>query len=400
MSLLEELEKEERWQEFLKDKVNNHRISTKEQEKLQKYIQEKRYLPLANAILRQNYVFSYPVKHLINKVDKSKKRVIYTFSEDETMILKMINYLLYQYDTCFSPNCYSFRKNIGVKQALKKITSHPKIDEFCSYKVDISNYFNSIPIPLLLPKLQPIIGADTVLYEFFKQLLENNKVVFQGTIIEEQKGIMAGVPISAFLANVYLTEMDLYFQKQNVLYTRYSDDIILFCKRQELEKNITQLEERIQQNGLQINEQKRAITKAGEKWEFLGFSYCNGEIDISDITKKKIKGKIKRASRKIRRWMLKKNAEKERALKAMNKKFNQKFYSYQTSDELTWSKWYFPILTTTKGLEEIDHYMQENLRYLVTGKYNKKNYEKVGYMLLKSCYYRSLVHEYYKQKRS
>ena len=35
--------------------------------------------------------------------------------------------------------------------------------------------------------------------------------VFNGEQIEEQKGIMAGVPISSFLANYYLKDMDLYF---------------------------------------------------------------------------------------------------------------------------------------------------------------------------------------------
>ena len=39
---------------------------------------------------------------------------------------------------------------------------------------------------------------------------------------------MAGVPISSFLANYYLKDMDLYFEKKNVLYFRYADDILVF----------------------------------------------------------------------------------------------------------------------------------------------------------------------------
>lgn len=44
---------------------------------------------------------------------------------------------------------------------------------------------------------------------------------------------MAGTPMSPFLANVYLTEMDKYFEERDVLYFRYSDDIILFADSME-----------------------------------------------------------------------------------------------------------------------------------------------------------------------
>ena len=49
-----------------------------------------------------------------------------------------------------------------------------------------------------------------------------------GKIIEEEKGIMAGVPIASFLANYYLKDLDNYFYKHGVTYCRYADDIIVF----------------------------------------------------------------------------------------------------------------------------------------------------------------------------
>ena len=42
--------------------------------------------------------------------------------------------------------------------------------------------------------------------------------------------------------------------------------------------------------------------------------------------------------------------------------------------------------------------MQEEQRFIITGKHYKKNYEKVTYELLKKCNYKSLVNEYYKSK--
>ena len=94
--------------------------------------------------------------------------------------------------------------------------------------------------------------------------------------------------------------------------------------------------------------------------------------------------------------MIKKDASYQVALKAMNRKYNRKFFGKQDKEELSWKYWFFPTINTSDSLKIIDNYMQEQERYLVTGKHNKKNYKIVPYELLKECNYRSLVHEYYK----
>ena len=64
--------------------------------------------------------------------------------------------------------------------------------------------------------------------------------------------------------------------------------------------------------------------------------------------------------------------------------------------ELSWKYWFFPTITTDKSLKVIDKYMQQELRYIVTGKHNKRNYKIVPYTVLKNCNYKPLVSEYYK----
>ena len=93
--------------------------------------------------------------------------------------------------------------------------------------------------------------------------------------------------------------------------------------------------------------------------------------------------------------MIRKDASYERAVSAVIRKFNKKFYQVKDNSELTWCLWYFPIINTSKGLHEIDLYMQECLRYIRTGRYNKKNYN-LKYEELKRLGYRPLVGEYYK----
>jgi hypothetical protein len=307
----------------------------------------------------------------------------------------MISYLLHGYDHLFSPNLYSFRSSQGVKKALYDLRQVKDIGSMYGYKVDIKNYFNSVDVEKLLKRLNKELTGDGKLYDLFEKILSNPFVTFRDELIEEQKGIMAGVPLSAFLANFYLKEMDHYFFEKGVTYLRYADDIILFSEdAEELNRHKVKIHEFLKDNGLSVNTSKEFFFRPGERFEFLGFSIENGIIDLSDNTVRKIKGKIKRASRSIRRWAFRKDVSGDPVLRTMIKKFDIKFFG-KGETELSWKYWFFPTINTDAGLREVDLYMQERLRYAVTGRYNKKNFDDVPYERLKECGYRSLVSEFY-----
>jgi len=393
-SLLDSLNNEICWNDFLESKENSKNLPQKVVKEYQEYINNKKYMEIANGIIDGSYKFSIPRKVLISKSGKNKKRTVYIYAEKENYILKMISHLLYKYDNIFSPNLYSFRKKNGVKKAIYTITKTRKINEMCAYKVDIKNYFNSINVKKLLKDLKKDL-KDERLYNLIEEILLNKRVEYENKIIIEEKGIMAGVPISAFLANYYLKDLDEYFYKNNILYARYSDDIIVFGNTME---EIEQYQQTIKQflniKELSVNEEKEYFYKAKEKFEFLGFSFKNGVIDISNNSFKKIKGKIRRTARGLRRWMIRKEATSEITLKAMNRKYNNKFFG-KSENDLTWKYWFFPIINTDKTLKQIDRYMQEQQRYVITGVHNKRNFKKVPYEFLKKCNYKSLVNEYH-----
>ena len=136
-------------------------------------------------------------------------------------------------------------------------------------------------------------------------------------------------------------------------------------------------------------------TKApGEKVDFLGFSYEKGKLDLSENTKKKIKGKIKRKAEALRRWQRKKGLSEEKAAIGFINAMNKKFFGYGNEDEFTWERWFFPNLTVVDGLKEVDQYMQQYIRYCVTGRHYKGNY-RITYEQMKKWGYINLVHAYY-----
>lgn len=394
--LNEDLENDIKWNEYLNYKLSKDYINKKEKDELINFIQNKKYKKICDELVNGKYIFSIPKKHIISKGATNKKRVVYTYNEDEMMLLKYISYVLYDYDYIFSPNLYSFRKNNSVKRAIKNISNIKNIRNMYGYKVDIQNYFNSIDINLLLDNLKKDI-KDNALFVLIETILKSEYVEYNNKIITENKGAMAGIPISAFLANYYIKEIDEYFWNQNLVYFRYADDIIMFCNtKEELINNQKILTDFIGKYNLNINHNKEYFFEKNEKWEFLGFSFINGDIDLSENSVRKIKAKIRRSARGIRRWMLKKNVHYNQALKAMNRKYNRKFYGKQDKLELSWKYWFFPTITTDKSLKVIDKYMQQELRYIVTGKHNKRNYKIVPYTVLKNCNYKPLVSEYYK----
>ncbi len=398
MDILSRLSDADEWQAFLEHKLAQGNISRRDTDELKNFIENEEYLPIVRKI-RNGESFDPPARKLISKSKADRKRAVYTFGRQESLVLKLVAFMLRDYDSVFAPNLYSFRNDRGVKRATEDILRIKDLDRRYVYKVDISDYFRSVDIELLLPGLEEILSDDRPLFLFIKGLLECPYAVVDGEVIEDRKGIMAGVPISAFLANVYLLSLDRYFYENKIPYMRYSDDIIVFARDEEqLGSCIEKIAQTLAERRLSVNPEKETVTKPGEKWEFLGFSYHMGVIDISDVSFEKLKAKMRRKTRALSRWASRKGASGERAASAFVRRFNAKLFDNPVYSELTWTRWFFPVINTDRTLKEIDAYMQECIRYLSTGKRTKAKYS-CRYEDIKALGYRSLVNEYYRQKK-
>ncbi len=383
-----------KWLEFLQSRLDTNYDTLEEKRVLKEFIENKKYKEITSKLKENNYTFSIPRKKEINKNHTNKKRVVYSYKFNEMVVLKYIAYNLYKYDKLFQNNLYSFRKNKSVKEAIYKLRKTKNLKNMYGYKVDIKNYFNSVDISIIINNLKQDI-KDQDLLNLIVSILTNKKVSINNTIIEEDKGIMAGIPLSAFLANYFIKDIDKYFKDRKIIYSRYSDDIILFANtKEEIIEYSNKLKELLLSYNLTINPSKENYYEPHDTWEFLGFSYNDKKIDLSDNSLHKIKGKIRRSARSIRRWMIRKDVEPDKAMRVMIKKFNIKFYCSRNS-ELSWKYWYFPVINTSETLAIVDEYLQQYIRYIATGKHNKKNYKVVPYSQLKRLGYKSLVHEYY-----
>ena len=398
-SILTQLTRQEAWEEFLAYRLMKGRFNWHAFDEADRFVEQEAYLHLAQRIA-QGEGLGIPTKKIVNKMGSGKKRVVYSFAPDEMVILKLIAFRLYKYDACFTPNCYAFRRGVKASDAIFSIRKAIGDRKMWAYKLDIHDYFNSISIDILLPMLEEMLADDLPLYRFFEKMLTDNRVVSGGETIAERHGVMAGVPTAPFLADVYLKEVDRYFHDAHVIYARYSDDIILFAPdRETLMAYKAQMAEFLTKYRLEVNPDKEKIYSPDDAYEFLGFRCHAHDIDISEATKKKMKGKIKRATKSLMRWRIRNHMEPEKAMKGLINHFNRVFFESDDTETLTWARWFFPVINQTDGLKEIDHYLQQNIRYLGTGKHNKSNY-KTDYAQLKQMGYKSLVNEYYTTRMS
>ena len=215
------------------------------------------------------------------------------YPEDENTLLKLLTYLmLRKYDYLFSDNLYSFRPGKTAKDAVRKLVKSKNICNMYCYKADISNYFNSIDTDLFLPLLKRTISDDQQLYNFLEPLLTEPEVIDCGKKCQEKKGIMAGTPLSAFYANLFLNELDHYFSDREIPYARYSDDIIVFAESQEkINEYASIIRSFLTGSGLAVNKDKEFLSLPGEERTFLGFLFDGRVIDIAPVTVKKLKKK-------------------------------------------------------------------------------------------------------------
>jgi len=278
------------------------------------YVYKKRVLSIKDKILQKE----------LSKIIKNIKQNNYEFIFNYFLLNDKIVYTLQQSPEVFfiiKKLQYNIKHSFKIKPANRyEITNQVKNllnNNFPKYiiRTDIKNFYESIPHN----KLKKKIYKNNILSNFSKRLISKILIDFKN-YSGLDKGIPRGIGISAYLAELYMKDIDNNIKSlPNVTYyARYVDDIIIiFTPNKQNEKNnyLQQIEKFIQEENLELNSEKTqefdltlpsknesdSITK---KYilEFLGYKYFfnnikkenqnNLIIGLSDKKKKKYIKKI------------------------------------------------------------------------------------------------------------
>ena len=356
---------------------------------------------IIDSIIAGEYEWSTPQKVLISKHGKNKKRVVYVYALKDRLILGvMYRALSDYYSDKISDRCFSYKKSVSTSHAIQYIKDNK--DNMHSYgvKIDIHAYFNSVSREKVIDMINELFTGG--LKVTIEKLMLNDDITYKNKKLTEWKSLIPGNPLSSFFANWCLRQCDNYFDNLDVIYARYSDDIIILDKSKEaLLNDLDTVCKYLNQYNLEINADKYTWFEPGDEVQFLGLKIDgNGDIDIADHSFMKLK-------KQIHRWCKKGRVEIERdhrrfdvVARGIMYRINSKnlFCALHNDTTFGWALYAFPRITTDKTLKELDLYTKNTFRALKTGKHNKANYGALTEEEFKELGWVSLVQLYHLYK--
>ncbi len=271
-------------------------------------------------------------------------------------------------------------------------------------KIDISNYFQSVPRKVILKSVYDLV-EDYLGRQLLERLYDINKVYYKDEIKEEYLGIMPGSALSSFMANYILKDLDNIMINKSEIYARYSDDIVLFAKDKEKLKELERiLVYNLSLIGLSVKQEKIQYYSNNDMVTFLGLDITKDFIDVNEKSYKAMRKVIKQKCEKQRK-LLEEGRIKDKELairKAIQSIYNTIYYSL-VSDKIEHKggriQYIFSSITRTDKLKQLDFYMLDTLRYVYNGKHNKGVVKILDTKKLESLGFISFVKMFYLYKK-
>ena len=197
------------------------------------------------------------------------------------------------FEQSFHRESYGFRPKRGCKDALRKVASLLKDENYWVVDADIKGYFDNIPREQLMDKVREHISDGRVL-RLIEAYLEQQVMDGLETWTPEA-GTPQGAVISPLLANIYLNQLDHLMDEKGFEMVRYADDFVILCKtREEAEEALAVVTQWITEAGLTLHPIKtKIVNEDTDGFEFLGYLFKGGKRFPRDKSLRKLKDSIR-----------------------------------------------------------------------------------------------------------
>lgn len=349
MELMDRLLDDRCWDEFLEYRSSLCNISKLELKRLEDYVTHRRY------------------RNLVRRIHARESLRSFTFNEEENIFLRMVAYLLKDYDHLFCDNLYSHRNDMGVKKVIKVLGRGNLGGRSYAYHICLADYLDRIALDDIVRVLEEKMHQERKFIRFIRELSVCYCANSKEAEATGRSGILRGTPLSGFLSNLYLHDIDYYFWDRCVPYIRYSDDIIIFSESKEKIDAYSAfikgcLDDK--KDGYQLTE---CCIDPGKRIEFFDLRFEDGHIDISEDSLARITDSLWKKAKKLRGIKVSKGLSDAKAAKVYIRYVNRRFYESNKYHKLSWSQWYLPILSTDVSLHKIDKCVVDCIRYIFSG---------------------------------
>ena len=202
---------------------------------------EKILVDLLDNLSKKKY-FPQPLHPILMEKPDGSFRLICVPAIQDRIIQKLIlKYIKEHHENKYIlATNYDFSSKISEAGAISARIEALKLRNQYSHvlKTDISAFFDNLNRQLIKKNieekldiseinfiLEKVIKVDTRLKE--TELIGAKEIDFLKS--KRGKGIRQGMPMSSFLASLYLYEFDKFMNEKNIPYVRYADDLVIFC---------------------------------------------------------------------------------------------------------------------------------------------------------------------------
>jgi len=343
----------------------------------------------------------------IPKKDPGKFRDIYLLTVRDKVIHKCISTPLEQIlDRSFYPNLYAFRrgKYYGSMAAARKVRQYLDGSDHRSFvlKTDIHEYFDSIHPGILLDQFKSHLPEEKEIHVLLEKFLHQRRFV-KGVLNSSILGVPTGSSLSPLCANLYLNELDRQMFRGGFQYLRYCDDLLLLSTDlKEVEAGKRIIQEVLSAHRVKLSEKKTKLYEPGQPFDYLGYRFADRKIHIGESSMKTFRDWVYDLFPRDRyREYPNETVEERRSLLKkilidMNTgKLAENGESSINRHQIPWIR-SFPIVSSDQSFRNMDRFIKDRIRMLVTGKVSPKNHETVPEAWFRELGYKSLTGAYYR----
>jgi RNA-directed DNA polymerase len=178
------------------------------------------------------------------------------------------------WDHTFSEYSYGFRPNRSQHDAMRQYREYVRSGLRYVVDIDLSKFFDRVNHDRLMARLATRVKDKRVL-KLVRCFLVSG-VMVGGLEQPTKEGTPQGGPLSPFLSNVVLDELDKELEKRGLCFVRYADDCVVFVGSKRAGSRVMRSISRfiVKKLRLKVNREKSAV---GRPWarKYLGFCLTN-----------------------------------------------------------------------------------------------------------------------------